>query len=208
MSIKKTIYPKTKRFSQGYQITEKLDGSNLGIANINGLLHFFQRNLIFSINEINNVEESAIYKGLKDWIIENKDILSSIRNGKVIFGEWLGMGKLDYSMLDKKYYVFSFADIDYTYNISNIEYILDSLKYMFDGNEIPNIMDKVFEVWTIKNYDIDTDDLDMLYQDYVKKVNRQVEGFIIYDMYTNFIRKYVRYNRLGELVDYKESGGK
>lgn len=208
MGIKKTIYPKTKRFSQGYQITEKLDGSNLGIANMNGVLHFFQRNLIFTLNEIGNIDKGTIYKGLKDWIIENKDILSSIRNGKVIFGEWLGMGKLDYSMLDKKYYVFSFADIDYIYNIFNIEYILDNLKYMFDGNEIPNIMDKVFEVWIIKNYDIDTDDLDMLYQDYVKKVGRQVEGFIIYDMYNNFIRKYVRYNRLGELVDYKESGGK
>lgn len=208
MGIKRTIYPKTKRFSQGYQITEKLDGCNLGIANINGVLHFFQRNLIFSLNEIYNIDKCAIYKGLIDWIIENEKVLKSIRNGKIIFGEWLGMGKLDYSMLDKKYYVFSYANIDYTFNISNIEYLLDNLQYMFIDNEIPNIMDKVFEVWTIKNYDIDTDDLDMLYQDYTKKVGRQVEGFIIYDMYNNFIRKYVRYNRLGELVDYKESGGK
>lgn len=208
MGIKRTVYPKTKRFSQGYQITEKLDGSNLGIANINGVLYFFQRNLIFSLNEISNIDKNAIYKGLIDWIIENEKVLKSIRNGKIIFGEWLGMGKLDYSMLDKKYYIFSYADIDYTFNISNIEYLLDKLKYMFNGNEIPNIMDKVFEVWIIKNYDIDTDDLDMLYKDYTKKVGRQVEGFIIYDMYNNFIRKYVRYNRLGELVDYKESGCK
>ena len=43
--IKMTLYPKTTRYSdseKGYIITEKLDGSNLGIGRIGGQIYICQ----------------------------------------------------------------------------------------------------------------------------------------------------------------------
>ena len=39
-------------------------------------------------------------------------------------------------------------------------------------------------------------------------LERKVEGFVIFDKSSHTIRKYVRYNREGKLVPYKETGGK
>ena len=55
---------------------------------------------------------------------------------------------------------------------------------------------------------ISTEVLDNLYEVYCNEEQRQVEGFIILDKSSNTIRKYVRYNREGKLVPYKETGGK
>ena len=55
--VKKQLYPKTERYKQslkGYQITEKLDGSNLGLGNFNGKLLIAQRNNVFLWDELND----------------------------------------------------------------------------------------------------------------------------------------------------------
>ena len=46
--IKMTLYPKTSRFSEnekGYVLTEKLDGSNLGIGRIGGTNLYLSKKL-------------------------------------------------------------------------------------------------------------------------------------------------------------------
>lgn len=50
--IKMILYPKTTRFSEkekGYVLTEKLDGSNLGIGRIDEQIYICQRNCVFTL---------------------------------------------------------------------------------------------------------------------------------------------------------------
>ena len=63
--IKQTLYPKTKRvqFKNRIIITEKLDGSNIGIFKVNGKLVIAQRNYIFDIDEIEE-NKDKLYQGL------------------------------------------------------------------------------------------------------------------------------------------------
>lgn len=73
--LKKTLYPKTERVKisneKVCQITEKLDGINLCIFKLNDKLHIAQRNNIYTIDDLENVKD-IIYKGLYNWLIENK----------------------------------------------------------------------------------------------------------------------------------------
>ena len=78
--IKKTIYPKTERVKVSSEnvceITEKLDGSNLCIFKLNNKLYIAQRNNIYGIDEIDNMEVMKItYRGLLAWLYEHKDYL-------------------------------------------------------------------------------------------------------------------------------------
>ena len=77
--IKKEIYPKTQRLKcsgEKIYITEKLDGSNLVFFKKNDIIHIAQRKNIYTINDIENTEIKGImYKGLYQWLIDNKAIL-------------------------------------------------------------------------------------------------------------------------------------
>ena len=78
--IKKQLFPKTVRFNEearGYQITEKMDGANLGIGKFNGELVIAQREIIFSVKEAKTgkVEGIEIYKGFPEWIAEHEEFL-------------------------------------------------------------------------------------------------------------------------------------
>lgn len=192
--IKKEIYPKTKRVkcnNNYFQITEKLDGSNLVIFKLNDELYFAQRNNIFNVNEIED-NKSMLYKGLFQWILDNKDILQKeLNNNSALCGEWLGMGKIKYTIdeFDKRYYMFAKANVYDDLTLTNIIYEHELFIYPFVSQKIPNfigIVPVVKEINVIPNKEY----LDSIYSKYIEKVNRNVEGLVI--NYENIISKYVR----------------
>ena len=213
--IKMTLYPKTTRYSEnekGFILTEKLDGSNLGIGKIGEQIYICQRNYVFTLEEI--IDGTKLeYKGLRDWLIEHEQELKElIYNGSIMFGEWLGMGKISYLHLDKfknKFYVFAKGRIklnDDKLELSNLVYDLSLLHYVFTTQEFPEFISRVPLVDKLK--DINIENLDIVYNNYIENENRKVEGFVIYDIRSKVIKKYVRYNRNGQLVPHKETGGK
>lgn len=90
------------------QIQEKLDGSNLSIMKDNGRLRVFSRTREITDNYTD-------FKGLEEWLKEHENvILQTLENGNVIFGEWLGQGKITYNKKAGKseierYYMFDMA---------------------------------------------------------------------------------------------------
>ena len=214
--IKITLYPKTTRYNdneKGFIITEKLDGSNLGIGRIGEQIYICQRNYVIPLEEVQHGSNS-IYKGLTEFCREyEQELKELIYDGSIMFGEWLGMGKISYLHLDKfknRFYMFAKGRINLNNDmleLSNLVYDLDLLHYVFTNQEFPNFISRVPIVDTeIKSISIEV--LDNLYEVYCNEEQRQVEGFIILDKSSNTIRKYVRYNREGKLVPYKETGGK
>lgn len=192
--IKKEIYPKTQRvkcIGAQIEITEKLDGSNLVIFKLNNEINIAQRNNIFNICEITE-NKDKLYKGLYQWLLDNKDILQDeLIENSAICGEWIGMGKLKYPIgeFDKKFYMFAKANIYEDILLTNLKYEHDLFKYPFITQIIPNCIGIVPVVGKIP-YIPDKESLDKMYEKYVKKVGRNVEGFVI--NYENNIGKYVR----------------
>lgn len=204
--IKKEIYPKTKRVScsgEKVEITEKLDGSNLCFFRKENTLYLAQRKTILSFEELEE-NKDILYKGLYQWIIDNQEELSTIRNNAVVCGEWLGMGKLKYTVdeFDKRFYMFAKANIDDDFNLYNIYYNHDLFIYPFETQEIPKCIDIVPLAYSIE-YIPDKDKLDILYEKYTNKVKRDVEGFVV--NVNNTIRKYVRMKN-GKLQEHFDRG--
>lgn len=204
--IKKEIYPKTKRVKcsgLSVEITEKLDGSNLCIFKKDDVLYVAQRKTILSFDELEE-NKDVLYKGLYQWLIDNKDELNDIRNDAVVCGEWLGMGRLKYTVdeFDKRFYMFAKANIDAEFNLYNIYYNHDLFLYPFESLEIPKCIGVVPMAYNIE-YLPDKDKLDKLYEIYVKKVGRDVEGFVV--NLNNTITKYVRMKN-GKLQEHFDRG--
>jgi hypothetical protein len=119
--------------------------------------------------------------------------------GSGFFGEWIGMGKLKYNNLDKRVYMFAKANINSDFEIRNLYYNLDLLKYPFVNQNIPvyiGIVPKVNELTQCPTIDF----LNDMYGWYILYVNRNVEGFVI--NYNNSITKYVRMKN-GKLEEHK-----
>lgn len=191
--IKKEIYPKTQRVSCGgekVEITEKLDGSNLCIFKKEDKLYIAQRNTIICYDELDECKDS-LYKGLYQWLKDNYNSLCVIRNNSVVCGEWLGMGKLKYTIdeFDKRFYMFAKANIDDDFNLYNIYYYHSLFIYPFEDSVIPSCIGIVPVAYTIQ-YVPDKENLDKLYAKYSEQIGRNVEGFVV--NYNNNIRKYVR----------------
>lgn len=208
-----TLYPKTTRYDEGYIITEKLDGSNLGIGKIGEQVYICQRNYVIPLEEVQH-GSNIVYKGLTEFCREYGEQLKElIYDGSIIFGEWLGTGKIKYLHLEdfkNRFYIFSKGRINLKDNeleLSNLVYEPHLLRYAFTNQEIPDFISTVPIVNTLLN-NISKETLDNLYETYCNEENRKVEGFIIIDNYLKTIRKYVRYNREGKLVSHKETGGK
>lgn len=204
--IKKEIYPKTKRVKcsgLSVEITEKLDGSNLCIFKKDDVLYVAQRKTILSFDELEE-NKDVMYKGLYQWLIDNKDELNQIRNDAVVCGEWLGMGRLKYTVdeFDKRFYMFAKANIDAEFNLYNIYYTHDLFIYPFENLEVPNCIGVVPMAYNIE-YLPDKDKLDVLYARYVEKVGRDVEGFVV--NVNNTITKYVRMKN-GKLQEHFDRG--
>ena len=123
-----------KQIEKGEKIViqEKLDGSNTAIYNDNGKIRYFSRS-----------QESTGEDGLggfKKWIQQKEDkILENLPNGYVLYGEWLGQGKINYNSLAKQekiepYYAFDLVkeiinkpteDEDFTRVFASIEEMKD-----------------------------------------------------------------------------------
>lgn len=189
--INKQIYPKTKRisFSNTIHVTEKIDGSNLGLFNLNDKLYIAQRGLIFSIDEIEEVK-SKIYRGLYAWLNENSENIKLNQNS-CIFGEWLGMGQIKYGeIFNEKLLMFAKANIDDGFNVTNLMYDHNLFKYSFINEERPTFIG-VVPIAAMLNKMPTKEELDKLYADYSNLVNRKVEGLIV--NFNNNILKYVRF---------------
>lgn len=191
--IKKEIYPKTKRLScngDKVYITEKLDGSNLCIFKKDEKIYIAQRNNIFCLEEIEEAK-SMMYKGLYQWLNDNRDVFNDLHNNSVICGEWLGMGQIKYPVdeFDKRFYMFAKANIDEEFNLYNLIYDHELFKYPFQSQEIPKCIGIVPEVTYLVNLP-NKEQLDGIYSKYCAKKNRNVEGFVI--NYKDNITKYVR----------------
>ena len=204
--IKKSIYPKTKRVSCGrklIQITEKLDGSNLCIFRKDEELYIAQRNTIIKWDELEE-NKGLLYKGLYAWLTENAYELDKIRDNSVVCGEWIGMGKLKYSVdeFDKRFYMFAKANIDEDFNLYNIYYDHELFIYPFGDCEIPKCIGVVPVAYELPYYP-DKENLDTLYTRYCEKVNRDVEGFVV--NIDNHIQKYVRMKN-GKLQEHFDRG--
>lgn len=204
--IKQTIFPKIKRIeiNKKYQITEKLDGSNLGIAKIGYNLYFCQRNTIFGTYEVYD-NKNVLYKNLEPWIIENKETLLEVLNDNtIIFGEWLGMGHIKYSNFKNNFNMFAKAKINYdieaydgdsdelSLKITDLNFNIKELKYAFKDETIPNFISLVPTVDNDLEL-INKEALDELYNKYSESQDRIIEGFVILDeSEPMFVRKYVR----------------
>lgn len=201
--FKKEIYPKTKRVScsgDKVYITEKLDGSNLVFLKKDEELYIAQRKSIFKIDELEEVK-NILYKGLYQWLLDNKEtLINELHNNSAICGEWLGMGCLKYSIdeFDKKWYMFAKANIDDEFNLYNLNYDHNLFIYPFISQTIPNFIGIVPEIAEL-NVIPTKEHLDSIYEKYLNKVNRNVEGFVV--NYKNIITKYVRMKN-GKLQDH------
>lgn len=205
--IKKEIYPKTKRVSctgEKVEITEKLDGSNLCIFKKDGMIWIAQRRTLIRIDELEECKQ-FLYKGLYQWIQDNKSALEKIREGSVVCGEWLGMGNLKYLPeygFDKRFYMFAKANISDDFKLYNIYYDHDLFIYPFEDDEIPDCIG-VVPVIRVKETVPDKISLDGIYEWYLSMVDRPVEGFVI--NYRNHIQKYVRMKN-GKLSEHFDRG--
>lgn len=204
--IKKGIYPKTTRLSLTpmVTITEKLDGSNLGFFKLANDLYIAQRSTVYSLSEIEE-QKDIMYKGLYGWLQENGEYLrDNIYEGSVIFGEWIGMGKIKYGeTLDKRFYMFAKARIDDTHEVTKLQYSHDGFPFVF-GNKMPDFIGVVPVVEVAKTYSAMTVEyLNSLYETYKAQVNRDVEGFIL--QHNGSIVKYVRYKD-GKLCEHFDRG--
>ena len=207
--IKKEIYPKTQRINvdgEKIEITEKLDGSNLVIFKLNDEIYFAQRNTILKYSELEE-NKQILYKGLLGWANDHIEVLKEqLYEGSCLCGEWLGMGKLKYTVdeFDKRFYMFAKARIDEEFKLSNLNYNHEQFIYPFNNQIIPEFIGIVPVVGDIP-YLPDKDALDGLYTRYCRKVNRPVEGFVI--NFHNIITKYVRMKN-GKLVEYSDTDHK
>lgn len=197
--IKHTMYPKTTRIGNektNIIITEKLDGSNLGFANVNGRLLVAQRNNIYFYDELKNDGSEKLYKGLHAWLKENhEELLKSIFLNSVVFGEWIGMGKISYG-LEKRFYMFAKARVEWkeeeTYpTVSKIIYNPELLKYAFNEQVLPSFVGQVPLVEQMSDVP-SVKELDELYARYTENKETKVEGFVII-INNETIKKYVRF---------------
>ena len=189
--INKQIYPKTKRIplSNTIYVTEKIDGSNLGLFNLNDKLYIAQRGLVFSIDEIEEIKDK-MYRGLYSWLKENAENIK-LNNNSCIFGEWLGMGQIKYGeIFNEKLLMFAKANIDDEFNVTNLKYDHSLFKYSFINEERPTSIE-IVPIVAILNKMPTKEELDKLYLDYSNLVNRKVEGLIV--NFNNNILKYVRF---------------
>lgn len=208
--IKKKLYPHTERIEKTIevQMTEKMDGANIGFFNKNDELLICTRNYILFLSEIDEERTKSIlngYAGLYDWLLKNGEALKrDIYTGSGVFCEWMGTnGHVKYpkEIRDNKVYIFAKARITDNYDIENLIWDIDLLKYAFKEKVIPEYMDEVPLFLKGTAYPTVLN-LDWLYSNYIKEVDRNVEGFIIH--FDGKIKKYVRMKN-GKLEEHRDA---
>ena len=205
--IKKELYPKTVRIGlhPNIIITEKLDGSNLGLFKLGDTLYVATRSNVFALNEIEDAKP-VLYKGLYGWLKEyGESLLASLNDGSAIWGEWIGMGKLKYDFEDKRFFMFAKGNVDADFKVTNLKYDPNLFHYSFQEDWTPNYVEHVPVVLPEAGYeDLNIGALNYLYDQYTLEVGRNVEGFVI--NINGQICKYVRMKN-GKLADHFEHGG-
>lgn len=204
--FKKTLYPKTQRFNDSvsyWQITEKLDGSNLTLFKYCGELWVGTRNYVFCYEDVESKNDIG-YDGLYGWLKEHADdIKNFLEEEDAICGEWIGMGQIKYrDALKHKFYVFGRGKIVVDrekdlYKIvainRNVPYLEDWLSNT-DVCEYMGVVPCVSKFESVSNKDC-ASVLDNLYNNYTFKVGHAVEGFVLTNLYTGQPFKYVRLKR-------------
>ena len=113
----------------------------------------------------------------------------------------MGCLKYDNELFDKKFYMFAKANITEDFDLKNIYYYHELFIYSFTNQEIPDFIG-VVPVVKVQKTIPNKKDLDEIYAEYLKKVNRNVEGIIV--NYQNNISKYVRMKN-GKLQEHVDS---
>ena len=208
--VKVKLYPPTKRIggTSIYQITEKIDGENIGFYKWQGKLYIAQRNNIFTLDEI-LAEKNAMYKGLNEFIIEHgKDLEERLYDGSAVFGEWLGDTSHGYpkGTYDKLVYLFCKTRVLNQYEVDkNMNHEHEHIRYAFSGRTglEPEIPPYVGVVPLVKKQDFEpsVEHLNWLYANYCDQVQRKVEGFVVYSCEHKSLKKYVRLKR-GMLTEH------
>lgn len=192
--MKKSLYPKTSRIGhekKQYVITEKLDGSNCAFFKKNGELYVATRNNILNLRQDQEHFKQVLYKGMQGWIEEHIDKLEvGLHEGSVICGEWIGMGKIAYPHLDKRFYMFAKGNIDDNFDLNRINYTQEFFKYSFIEKEIPDFIG-VVPIAKIMDEVPSIVELDVLYDEYCTNEGRDIEGFIV-QYSDSIVKKYVR----------------
>lgn len=222
------LYPSTKRIQTPklqIDITEKLDGSNLGIFKIsNDSLLVAQRNYCFVWSpsmEITPEDRDFAYEGLFGWLeLVGQKLIDTLRLYNGFFGEYMFNHINDSRFIDYNdrtdltlgLYIFAKASLQVLginstelsdVSVRGLTYKRDLVKYVFSNNEIPtDIVDLVPLVHTFGHVP-SIPDLDNLYEEYCKRINHKPEGFIVL-LENNQILKYVRFKG-GEFGPHRES---
>ena len=203
--ISKEIYPKTERIKINgikVQITEKLDGSNLCFFKLADELYIAMRSNIITlddvINDYDNVKD-ILYTNLKEWLVENGSKLKkSLNENSAVCGEWISMGKLKYNDFTNKFHMFAKANVYDNLKLEKLKYDHSLFMYPFVDKTVPSFINFVPLVEEI-NFFPNIEYLNDLYNNYSKKVNRNVEGFVV--NFDDKISKYVRMKR-GKVQDH------
>ena len=208
MKVKQMLYPKTQRMTSKdmvWQVTEKLDGSNLTLFKLNGQLYFGTRNWVFNFDEDVKDSKDVDYKGLYDWLVDNKEeLLAYLNDGEALFGEWLGMGNLKYE-IPERFNLFAVGYIGFDqetgmYDVKTIKRKVDDIRVFMEGKEaLYKFIAKVPFVAYLES--LDKNKIDRVYDMYSNDVGRNVEGFVLVNLSTEDVVKYVRMKR-GKLESF------
>lgn len=204
---KTTLYPKTPRMATTGAvtiITEKLDGSNLCFGRVDGELIIAQRNTVYSLTELREMDsttrKNTAYAGLHGWLEEHgDDLLENLYPESFICGEWIGMGKIKYGdRLDKRFYMFAKARIDKTtQGLKQFVYDNGLAKFAFNNQAIPEYIGQVRVALETKQI-VTPELLNNLFDNEYRE-DRPIEGYVINT--ANTISKYVRFKN-GKLQDH------
>ena len=151
-------------------IQEKIDGSNTAILNDNGKIRYFSRS-----------QELTGEDGLGGFIkyIKAKEdkILQYLPNGYVLYGEWLGQGKINYNSLAKQGKIEPYYAFDLVKEIINKSTEDEDFTRVFASiDEMKNIANEI-GLKIVPELDvIDFDNYDDLKVNYVDNQKSALEG--------------------------------
>ena len=151
-------------------IQEKIDGSNTAILNDNGKIRYFSRS-----------QELTGEDGLGGFIkyIKAKEdkILQYLPNGYVLYGEWLGQGKINYNSLAKQGKIEPYYAFDLVKEIINKSTEDEDFTRVFASiDEMKNIANEI-GLKIVPELDvIDFDNYDELKVKYVDNQKSALEG--------------------------------
>ena len=193
------VYPKTKRISKTdfvWQITEKMDGSNLTFFKFDDDLYLATRNNVFNWTDEKPTSQDIQYKGLFVWMENYSKLLyEKLNNHEALFGEWLGMGKIKYEDYFPQFNLFA-----YGYMHQNEDGKFEEGYINRDLNKITDFLvehDLNRDFITVPFVDytdsLSPDLIDWYYNKYRDEKAHEVEGFILTNLDSGEVRKYVRY---------------